>query len=154
MPTKITSGCFLSAWGWVRFCRSYSPAICGLAGYPFLSFFFFLFSFSRILHKWAGGGLTLAWMVALAFVLRLAVGVGYLSCSACGWLSDDPDDRLVLSLPTPTAAMTRPGNWLSLKIPFSLLSTKPITQTSTAACWLSRRWHTVYSRRMRTAHCC
>lgn len=44
------------------------------------------------LHSWAGGGRTLAWMVALAFALRLATGVGiYLVLPVDGYV-DDPDD--------------------------------------------------------------
>jgi hypothetical protein len=44
------------------------------------------------LWGWAGAGRTLAWMVALAFVLRLAVGVGlYLALPVDGY--DDPDDQ-------------------------------------------------------------
>ncbi|MGB7874427.1 MAG: hypothetical protein WBL25_08575 [Anaerolineales bacterium] len=50
---------------------------------------FYLFT---LLHDWAGGGRTLAWMVALAFALRLFFGVGaYLVLPADGY--DDPDDR-------------------------------------------------------------
>lgn len=44
------------------------------------------------LWRWAGGGRALAWMVALAFALRLATGVGlYLALPVDGY--DDPDDR-------------------------------------------------------------
>lgn len=44
------------------------------------------------LHRWAGGGRALAWMIALAFVLRLATGAGvYLALPVDGY--DDPDDR-------------------------------------------------------------
>jgi hypothetical protein len=50
---------------------------------------FFLFTW---LHRWAGGGRTLAWMISLAFALRLLVGVGiYLALPVDGY--DDPDDR-------------------------------------------------------------
>ena len=48
-----------------------------------------LFSF---LHRWAGGGRALGWMIALAFALRLATGVGlYLALPVDGY--DEPDDR-------------------------------------------------------------
>jgi len=44
------------------------------------------------LHQWAGGGRTLAWMVTLAFALRLATGVGvYLALPLDGY--EEPDDR-------------------------------------------------------------
>jgi hypothetical protein len=45
-----------------------------------------------VLHRWAGGGHALAWMVALAFALRLATGVGvYLALPVDG--HEDADDR-------------------------------------------------------------
>lgn len=45
-----------------------------------------------LLHGWAGGGRSLAWMIALAFALRLAAGVGiYLVLPVDGY--DEPDDR-------------------------------------------------------------
>ncbi len=60
-----------------------------------LSFTFLLllsFWLFTLLHRWAGGGRTLAWMVALAFALRLLIGVGvYLALPVDGY--DDPDDR-------------------------------------------------------------
>jgi hypothetical protein len=60
-----------------------------------LSFsFLLLFSFRliEVLHRWAGGGRALAWMVALTFALRLLTGVGiYLALPVDG--HDDPDDR-------------------------------------------------------------
>ena len=50
---------------------------------------FLLFTY---LHRWAGDGRTLGWMVALAFALRLATGVGiYLVLPVDGYI-DDPDD--------------------------------------------------------------
>jgi hypothetical protein len=50
---------------------------------------FWLFS---LLHRWAGGGRALAWMVALAFTLRLLTGVGvYLALPLDG--HEDADDR-------------------------------------------------------------
>ena len=49
----------------------------------------FLFAF---LHRWAGGGRVLGWMIALAFALRLATGVGlYLALPVDGY--NEPDDR-------------------------------------------------------------
>jgi hypothetical protein len=54
-----------------------------------LFIFFWPFAF---LHRWAGGGRALAWMIALAFLLRLLTGVGvYLALPVNGF--DDPDDR-------------------------------------------------------------
>jgi hypothetical protein len=54
-----------------------------------LALAFWLF---QALWDWAGRGRTLAWMVALAFALRLATGVGlYLVLPVDGY--DDPDDR-------------------------------------------------------------
>src|SRR3990172_7310118 len=52
----------------------------------------FSFWFFGLLHRWAGGGRTLAWMVALAFALRLLTGVGvYLALPVDG--HGDPDDH-------------------------------------------------------------
>ncbi len=49
----------------------------------------FLFAF---LHRWAGSGRALGWMIALAFALRLATGVGlYLALPVDGY--NEPDDR-------------------------------------------------------------
>lgn len=54
---------------------------------------FFAFLLFVIFHAWAGGGHTLAWMIALAFALRLATGVGvYMSLPVNGY-PDDPDDQ-------------------------------------------------------------
>lgn len=54
-----------------------------------LTLSFLLFNY---LHRWAGGGQMLAWMVALAFLLRLASGVGiYLALPVDGY--QDEDDR-------------------------------------------------------------
>jgi hypothetical protein len=53
-----------------------------------------LFSLSlfSILHRWAGGGHALAWIVAFAFTLRIVTGVGiYLALPVDGY--DEPDDR-------------------------------------------------------------
>jgi 4-amino-4-deoxy-L-arabinose transferase-like glycosyltransferase len=50
---------------------------------------FYLFA---ILHRWAGGGQMLAWMVILTFGLRLVAGAGiYLALPVNGY--DDADDR-------------------------------------------------------------
>ena len=52
-----------------------------------LAFWLFL-----TLWSWAGSGQTLAWMVVLAFALRLSTGVGlYLALPVDGY--EDPDDR-------------------------------------------------------------
>jgi hypothetical protein len=62
----------------------------GWLAFSFL--FLFLFYLFTLLHRWAGGGRTLAWMVVLAFALRLVVGVGiYLALPINGY--DDVDDR-------------------------------------------------------------
>lgn len=56
--------------------------------------FVFLLSFSALTMavRWGGGGRILAWMVAIAFVLRLAVSVGlYLALPVDGY--DEPDDN-------------------------------------------------------------
>jgi hypothetical protein len=53
---------------------------------------FFSFWLFILLHRWAGGGRALAWMVALAFALRLLIGVSvYLALPVNGY--DDLDDR-------------------------------------------------------------
>jgi len=57
------------------------------SGMLFLAFFFFTY-----FHRWAGGKRTLAWMITLTFVLRLATGVVlYLALPVDGY-PDDPDD--------------------------------------------------------------
>ena len=64
-----------------------------LVGWLAFSFLFLLsFSLFTLLYRWAGGGRTLAWMIALAFALRLLVGGSvYLALPADGY--DDPDDQ-------------------------------------------------------------
>jgi len=60
----------------------------GLLAFSFL----FLFSFMILVAstKWAGGGKTLAWMVALAFTLRLVGGVvSYLALPIYGYVDDE-----------------------------------------------------------------
>lgn len=58
----------------------------------FSSLFLLSFWLFTLLHRWAGGGRTLAWMIALAFALRLLTGIGvYLALPLDG--HDDPDDR-------------------------------------------------------------
>ena len=60
----------------------------GLAAFSFL----FLLSFSALTlsTRWAGGGKTLAWMVALAFALRLAGGVAaYFALPVYGYVDDE-----------------------------------------------------------------
>jgi hypothetical protein len=62
----------------------------GWLSFSILLFLSFLL-FTR-LHRWAGGGRALAWMLALAFALRLLAGVGvYFALPVDGY--DDPDDR-------------------------------------------------------------
>jgi hypothetical protein len=64
-----------------------------LIGWLVFSFLLFLSSWLfALLHRWAGGGRALAWIVALAFVLRLATGAGiHLALPVDGY--DEPDDR-------------------------------------------------------------
>ncbi|MDP1544931.1 MAG: glycosyltransferase family 39 protein [Anaerolineales bacterium] len=62
----------------------------GWLGFSFLFLLTFLLLSSSVL--WAGGGRHLVWMVALAFLLRFAGGVGaYLSLPVYGY--DDVDDQ-------------------------------------------------------------
>ena len=64
-----------------------------LAGWLSFSFILFASLFLFLyLHSWANGGRTLALMIALAFVLRLTIGVGlYLVLPVDGY--DEPDDQ-------------------------------------------------------------
>jgi hypothetical protein len=64
-----------------------------LVGWLAFSFLFLLsFWLFILLHRWAGGGQALAWMIALAFALRLVTGVGvYLILPIDG--HEDADDR-------------------------------------------------------------
>jgi len=64
-----------------------------LIGWIAFSFLFLLaFALLTFLHRWAGGGRPLAWMITFALVLRLVVGVGtYLALPVDGY--DEPDDR-------------------------------------------------------------
>lgn len=58
----------------------------------FSSLLFLSFWLLTLLHRWAGGGRALAWMVALALALRLFTGVGvYLALPVDG--HEDADDR-------------------------------------------------------------
>jgi hypothetical protein len=64
--------------------------LIGWLGFSFL--FLFTFSLLTLSVRWAGGGKTLAWMVALAFALRLAGGVAtYLVLPINGF--NDADDK-------------------------------------------------------------
>jgi hypothetical protein len=62
-------------------------------GWLSFSVLLFLFCFLFVLlHHWAGGGRALGWMIALAFALRIATGVGlYLALPVDGY--NEPDDR-------------------------------------------------------------
>ncbi|MFN8384201.1 MAG: hypothetical protein U0V02_19855 [Anaerolineales bacterium] len=58
----------------------------------FAFFFLFLFSFTLLTlsTRWAGGGKTLAWMVALAFALRFVGGVAtYFALPVYGYVDDE-----------------------------------------------------------------
>lgn len=62
------------------------------AFFAFSLVFFLLFVFLKIAHNWSGGGKVLAWIIALAFFLRLVVGVTlHLGLPVYG--HDDEDDR-------------------------------------------------------------
>lgn len=62
----------------------------GWLGFSFLTFLSLFLLSSSV--RWAGSGKTLAWMVALAFILRLAGGVAtYLLLPVLGY--DDADDQ-------------------------------------------------------------
>jgi hypothetical protein len=64
--------------------------LIGWLGFSFL--FLLAFLLLTLSTKWAGGGKTLAWMVALAFALRFAGGVAtYLALPVNGF--DDADDK-------------------------------------------------------------
>ena len=64
-----------------------------IIGWVAFSFLFILsIALLTFLHRWAGGGHPLAWMIALTLALRLAVGIGtYLALPVDGY-PDDPDD--------------------------------------------------------------
>ena len=83
LPVSFSVGAvltFLQPGNWLVGWLVFSPLL-------FLSFWLFV-----LLYRWAGGGRALAWMVALAFALRLLIGVGvYLALPVNGY--DDVDDR-------------------------------------------------------------
>ena len=59
---------------------------------PFSFLFLFSFVFLRIAYNWSNGGKTLGYIIALAFFLRLAVGVSlHLALPVYG--HNDEDDR-------------------------------------------------------------
>ena len=62
-----------------------------LVGWLAFSFLILIsFLLLALLHLWAGGGRALAWMVVLAFALRLAIGVGvYLALPVDGYADSD-----------------------------------------------------------------
>ena len=62
--------------------------IIGWLGFSFL--FLLCVSLLTLLARWAGGGKTLAWMIALAFVLRFSGGVAtYLALPVYGYVDED-----------------------------------------------------------------
>src|SRR3990172_225529 len=62
----------------------------GWLGFSFL--FLLCFSLLTLSTRWAGGGRTLAWMVALAFALRFVGGIAtYLALPVNGF--SDADDK-------------------------------------------------------------
>ena len=83
LPVSLLLGAvlsFLQPGNWLVGWLAFSPLL-------FLSFYLF-----TILHRWAGGGGMLAWMIILTFALRLFVGVGvYLILPIDGY--NEPDDR-------------------------------------------------------------
>ena len=64
--------------------------LVGLLSFSFL--FLFAFVFLRIAHNWSNGGKTLGYIIALAFLLRLAVGVT-LHVALPVYGHNDEDDR-------------------------------------------------------------
>ena len=62
----------------------------GWAAFSFLSLL--AIALLTYLHRWAGGGRPLAWVIAFAFALRLVLGVGiFLALPVDGY--DEPDDK-------------------------------------------------------------
>ncbi|MBI5354497.1 MAG: hypothetical protein HZB50_17795 [Chloroflexi bacterium] len=62
--------------------------LMGWLGFSFL--FIITISLLTLSTKWAGGGKTLAWMIALAFILRFAGGVTtYLALPVYGYVDED-----------------------------------------------------------------
>ena len=62
--------------------------LIGWLGFSFL--FLLSISLLTLSTKWAGGGKTLAWMVALAFILRFVGGVTtYLALPVYGYVDDE-----------------------------------------------------------------
>ena len=83
LPVSLGLGAVLSA---------FQPGTFWLGWLSFSFIFLLSFYLFTLLHQWAGGGRTLAWLIALTFALRLAAGVGvYLALPVDGY-SDDPDD--------------------------------------------------------------
>jgi len=83
LPLSLALGAVLSA-------LQAGNWLIGWLGFSFL--FLLTFSLLTLSTKWAGGGRTLVWMVALAFALRFAGGVAtYLALPVNGF--DDADDK-------------------------------------------------------------
>ena len=60
--------------------------------------------------QWAGGGRMLAWMIMLAFALRLGVGL-VTSVGLPAWGLIPPSKKAGICLPMPTCVICNPGNW-------------------------------------------
>jgi hypothetical protein len=74
---------------WISFLQ---PGNFWIGWLSFSVLFFFSFFLFAFLHRWAGGARALGWMIALAFALRIATGVGlYLALPVDGY--NEPDDR-------------------------------------------------------------
>ena len=83
VPTSLLSGLGLA---WIQ------PGLWIVGWMAFSTLFLLAFALLATLHCWAGGGRPLAWIIALALALRLALGVGtYLALQVDGY--DEPDDN-------------------------------------------------------------
>jgi len=79
----------LALGAWFAFIQDGNRLI-GFVSFSFL--FLFSFTFLKMFSAWANGGRTLLWIIALAFFLRLAVGVAlHLGLPVYGHA--DEDDR-------------------------------------------------------------
>ena len=105
-----------------------------------------------IAWRWGEGGKTLAWMIGLALLLRLAAGVAvYIALPINGHNSADDKAGYVF-----TDAHRRDDQAWDLPVPTSRCgrrSIKAITPINMAACWLSAPSRIVISRRMRIVRC-
>ena len=83
VPAALLMGAFFA---------SLQNGIWSAAFFAFSFVFFLLFVILKIAHNWSGGAKVLGWMIALAFFLRLAVGLT-LQLALPIYGHDDEDDR-------------------------------------------------------------